>query len=398
MPLPYTNGAGKTAPMDTPTASPVYQPPTGEPVMAELRDEPATANTVRSRRLVLWGAALGTDQPARSSAVRTRRKPGAPRRVVRTEPGLPAPNAETRVQLIAPERVVSRRDKVVRWARRLWLATIVASVVIVFVAGATTVWDRITGHRQPVQQQAATGVDQGDREAENYALRVARLWFTYSPDTRDERRAAVAQLLPGADPDIAWDGKSTSSTSDSWIVSDALVTPDLVTGQVRRIGVVVVANGQERTLLLTIGDDAQGRPQLVQFPTIGSQPAIGAVRTQQAPTVPEDVANREAARATVEGFLTAWGKGSPDARQVYSLEGFVPAPGPGNLTFVDATWQLPQGGQSRVVNVLVRWRDNDGRLLPSAYAMALVTTGARWSVSSFDVARPGTIPLTSTNS
>lgn len=343
---------------------------------------------------VVWA---DDETPARRT-VRARRRPGAPRRVVRTVPGLPAPDAEARVQLIAPERNVTRKDKAVQGARRLWLGTIVAAVVMVFVVGATTLWDRAFGSDPQPAAVQQLGVDRGDRKAENYALRVARLWFTYSPDTRTERRAAVAALLPGADPDIGWDGKSTSSTSDSWIVSDDLWTPDLVTGQVRRIGVVVVANGQERTLLLTIGSDEQGRPQLVQYPTIGSQPTVGNVRTNVTPVAVEDVANREAARATVEGFLTAWGKGSPDARRVYALEGFVPAPGPGDLTFVSATWQLPPGGQARQVNVLVQWRDAEGRTLPSAYSMTLVTTGARWSVSAFDVAQPGTIPLTSTNS
>lgn len=327
--------------------------------------------------------------------VRVRRKPG---QVTRAVPGLPAPRAAEPMTLIGMADETPR-DVWRQRARRGWLGLLVVNVLVLLLAGIGAAWQWLAGgpntSTAPATQSASDRSP--DPAAEAYALRVARLWFTYSPSTRTERRQAVAELLPGATPDIGWDGTSTSSTSDAWVVSDTPVVPDLVTGQVRRVAVLVVANGTERTLLLTIGRDGRGAPYLVQWPTLGSAPRVGDVRSDVDQVDQVDLAGQRLATPTVEGFLRAWGAGTSDL-PVFVLEGWNPPPGPGNLRFVKADWQLPVGiGQYRTVNALVTWEDTDKRQLQSAYSLTLSTTGTRWSVAGFDVAQPGAISLT-TNS
>lgn len=297
-----------------------------------------------------------------------------------------------RVVLVTAEPVPKRSVKTALF--RLWQFLVVLVLVVLLVLGGVSVVRPPA--RVPVDAIAASTAAAIERAnptpnlpAEGYALRVARVWFTYSPAGRDARRVTVANLMPGAAPDIAWDGVSTSAVTDAWVVHDYVVD------DWREVHVAVQTDGGVRLLIVTVSvDAATGSTALVLFPSVGSQPAVGKVPAEPGATVNTDPGAQGAAAPTVEGFLRAWGSGVAADVAVFT-DGFTAPPGPGGLKLAGAPrWTMPAGGAQRVVTVLVRWADTAGRVTPSAYSITLTTNGQRWSVKDFNVAAPGSISFT----
>jgi hypothetical protein len=228
--------------------------------------------------------------------------------------------------------------------------------------------------------------------AEGFAARFVADYLTYdetSPAGWAARTAGYGLDLTGG-----WDGKGTQTVT-------SVIPADLdITGPGYAVITVAARTGAGWVHLAVPVAATKGglavaaRPAFVAAPAPGKAPAADPGEA--------DPAAADAARPTVEAFLTAYGKGDRAVIAALSADGArFPQLETGRFTLaaVEALTvpkTAPASGE-RSALVTVRWADSTtGAGLAQTYRVALTRSGDRWLVHSLGAATPPADPTPKT--